>query len=203
MKKLIVKIMLTTSIISLFGCSNNNPAKWNNEKTDKWFEKGEWLNGWTVKPDSSINRKVLAVTYFKNKERWNSAFLFLKNNDLTNLEIKRHDIDGDNLFVNVSEYNTKNEQDAKFEAHRKYVDIQYVVSGKEMIGIAPLTSKDSVLQGYNETKDVEYFNVKEGKTFSATPENFFIFFPEDAHMPGLKVDTIAPIKKVVVKLRIN
>lgn len=193
--------MLITSIIGLFGCIN--PAKWNNEKTDKWFEKGEWLNGWTVKPDNSINRKALAAAYFKNKERWNSAFRFLKTNDLSKLEIKRHDIDGDNLFVNVNEYNTKNEQDAKFEAHRKYIDIQYVVKGEELIGVAPLASRDSVLKGYDDKNDVELLKVDKKMFYQASPENFFIFFPEDAHMPGLKVDAIAPVRKVVVKLRID
>ena len=192
------------SILSFLGCKGkNDPATWSESKTDEWFKKGEWRNGWSVNPDNSIDKKALAVAWFKNKERWNSAFAFLKNTDLSKLELKRHDIDGDNLYVSVSEYNTKNEQDAKYEAHRKYVDIQYVVSGREMIGVAPLASKDSILQEYDATKDIEFLRVKMGMLISATPENFFIFFPEDAHMPGVKADTISPVKKIVVKVLIN
>ena len=47
--------------------------------------KHEWLNGWNVTPDASINKKEFAVYYFKNKERWDKAFAFLKDNDLTKL----------------------------------------------------------------------------------------------------------------------
>ena len=90
MKNLIVKIMLLSGFINLIGCNcNKNPADWSGNKIDKWFEKSEWLNGWSVKPDPTINRKTFVVSYSKNKERWNSAFAFLKENDLTKLELKR------------------------------------------------------------------------------------------------------------------
>ena len=131
MKNLFLKIMVLTGFLGFFGCKSPLIlSTWSSKKIDKWFEKGEWLNGWTVSPDASINRKTFAVSYFKNKERWDKAFTFLKNSDLSKLEIKRYDIDGDNLYAPVSEYLTKNEEDAKFEAHQKYIDIQYVVSGK-------------------------------------------------------------------------
>jgi YhcH/YjgK/YiaL family protein len=204
MRNLITKIMLLASVLSLLGCkTKNDPATWSETKIDEWFNKGEWRNGWSAKPDNSTDKKSLAIAWFKNKERWDSAFAFLKNTDLSKLEAKRHDIDGNNLYVSVTEYNTKNEQDAKFEAHRKYIDIQYVISGKEMIGVAPLASKDSVLQEYDATKDLEFFKVKDRKLLLATPENFFIFFPENAHMPGTIADSISPVKKIVVKVLIN
>jgi YhcH/YjgK/YiaL family protein len=204
MKNFIIKIMLMATIFNFFGCSGkNDPSKWNESKTNDWFSKGDWKNGWAVTPDESINKKEMAIAYFKNKERWNSAFDFLKSNDLTSIEAKRHDIDGNNLYVLVSEYNTKNEQDANYEAHRKYIDIQYVVKGKEIINITPLSLKDKTVQEYDETKDIEYFTVKEGGNFNADPGRFFVFFPGDAHRPSIKVDTAAPVRKVVVKLKID
>lgn len=204
MRNLITKLMLMSTVLGLLGCKGNvDPSSWSESETNEWFNRGEWRNGWQVNPDNSINRKSLAVSYFKNSERWDSAFTFLKNNDLASLEAKRHDLDGDNLFVSITDYNTKNEEDANYEAHRKYIDIQYVVSGAEMIDITPLSLKDSVYQAYDDTKDIEFFSVKEGKAFKADPELFFIFFPEDAHKPGLKIDTIAPVRKVVVKVRID
>ena len=63
--------------------------------------------------------------------------LFLKNNDLTKLEPKRYDIDGDKLYAIFSEDMTKNEEDTKFEAHRKYIDIQHVIIGAEQMSILP------------------------------------------------------------------
>jgi YhcH/YjgK/YiaL family protein len=204
MKRIIVNIMVLTSLLGLFGCSgSNDPAKWSNEKIDKWFEKGDWKSGWKANPDISINKKSFALSYFKNKERWEKAFDFMKDMDLAKLELKRLDIDGDNLYVIPSEYNTKNPEDARYEAHRKYIDIQYVVSGKELIGIAPLASQDTILQQYDAAKDIEFLSVKNGLSIEATPEKFFIFFPEDAHEPGLKIDTNTPVRKVVVKVKID
>jgi YhcH/YjgK/YiaL family protein len=204
MKNVFLRIMVFLSLAGLCGCTlNTDPSGWSQAKTDKWFENGGWRNGWPVKPDPSINKALFAKAYFKNRGRWNKAFSFLKNSDLATLELKRYDLDGDDLFATASVYNTRNPEDAKFEAHRKYIDLQYVVSGSELIGIAPLVSRDSILQQYDATKDIELLSVKQGMTVRATPDRFFIFFPEDAHMPGLKEGTNAPVRKVVVKIRMN
>jgi len=204
MRNSLLTIVIMTSLSILSGCSGDaDPASWSSSKTDKWFEKGDWLNGWQVKPDQSINRKTFAVSYFKNKERWDKAFLFLKSHDLSALEIKRYDIDGDNLYAPVSEYLTKNEEDARYEAHQKYIDIQYVESGKELIGIAPLSQRKDVLEPYDGTKDIEFLTVEGGENRLATPERFFIFFPEDAHRPGLKDGENSPVRKIVVKVKVD
>jgi len=204
MKTYLTKIILMAVILSLFGCNgNNDPASWSDEKVNEWFDKGEWKNGWQVTADNSINRREMAVSYFKLKDRWDSAFAFLKNNDLSALEAKRHDIDGNNLYVSITDYNTKNVEDANYEAHRKYADIQYVVSGREQIGIVPISMKDQIVQEYNGTNDIEFFTVKEAKNHPADPGVFFVFFPGDAHEPGLKVDSVAAVRKVVVKVSLD
>jgi YhcH/YjgK/YiaL family protein len=204
MKNLYVKIMVLISFLGFLGCSGSkDPAKWSSNKTDKWFENGEWLNGWTVKPDASIDRKAFAISYFRNRERWDKAFKFLKENDLKSLELKRHDIDGNNLFAPVSEYLTKNFEDARYEAHQKYIDIQYVASGRELIGIAPMSLKKEVLVPYDPAKDIEFLTVSEEVNYAATPDRFFIFFPEDAHRPGLKDGENSQVRKVVVKVKID
>ncbi|MFO7621111.1 MAG: YhcH/YjgK/YiaL family protein [Bacteroidales bacterium] len=167
------------------------------------FEKNEWLNGWTVKPDPSVDRKALAVSYFRNMERWNSAISFLKENDLSALELKRYDIDGDNLYVAVSEYLTKNPEEANFEAHRRYIDIQYVVSGKELIGITPISMKNEIIEPFDAERDIEFFTVTSENNLRTSPERFFIFFPEDAHRPGLKDGENSMVKKIVVKVRVD
>jgi YhcH/YjgK/YiaL family protein len=204
MKKLVVKIMLLTSFLCFIGCkSSTDPATWNSKKIDKWFEKGEWRNGWSVSPDASINRKELAVSYYKNKERWDKAFTFLKNSDLSRLEVKRYDIDGDNLYAPISEYLTKNEDDAKFEAHQKYIDLQYVISGIELMGIAPMSQKKEVITPYDSAKDVEFLTVTSSVNIKATPDKFFIFFPSDIHRPGVKVGENSQVRKVVIKVKID
>jgi YhcH/YjgK/YiaL family protein len=202
MKNSLLTIVIMTSLSILSGCTGgSDPAAWNSKQIDKWFEKGDWLNGWQIKPDQSINRKAFAVSYFRNKERWDKALNFLKSNDLPGLELKRYDIDGDNLFAPVSEYITKDEEDARYEAHQKYIDIQYIISGKELIGVAPVSQKKEVLEPYDSAKDIEFLTVSGGENRSATPDRFFIFFPEDAHRPGLKDGLNSPVRKIVVKVK--
>jgi YhcH/YjgK/YiaL family protein len=204
MKHSTLGIMLVTIILNTAGCiESTDPARWNSEKVNEWFEEGQWLGGWQVKPDPSIDRKACAVAYFRNPERWDRAFHFLSSNDLSKLAPERYHLDGDNLYASVSEYLTKNEDDAQYESHRNYIDIQYVIQGKEQIGIAPVSQKEHILEPYNSEKDVELFTVSQGANRRASPESFFIFFPDDAHRPGLKDGANERVKKIVVKLKID
>jgi YhcH/YjgK/YiaL family protein len=204
MKNLLLKIMVLTGLLVFLGCkSSTDPSEWSKRKIDQWFEKGNWLNGWQVKPDGTINRQELAISYFRHKERWDKAFTFLKDNDLINMEVKRYDLDGDNLYAPVSEYITKNEEDARYEAHQKFIDIQYVISGRELIGIAPMSLKKEILEPYNEVKDIMFLSVSQIINFKASPDRFFIFFPDDVHRPGLKDGENSQVRKVVVKVKID
>ena len=196
--------MLLASFLGFIGCkSSTDPSAWSSKKIDSWFEKGEWRDGWAILPDASVNRKEFAVSYFKNKERWDKAFVFLKSNDLTKLEIKRYDIDGDNLYATISEYLSKNIENARFEAHQKYIDVQYVISGSEMMGVAPMSMKKEVLAPYDAIKDIEFMTVSQNSEFKATPDRFFIFFPSDIHRPGVKVGENAQVRKMVIKVKVD
>jgi YhcH/YjgK/YiaL family protein len=204
MKNLIVTIMVLISFFGLTGSrSDSDPSTWSNKQIDKWFAKGQWEEGWSVSPDASINKRELAVSYFKNKERWAKAFKFLKDNDLTKLELKRYDIDGNNLYATVSEYQSKNEESARFEAHKKYIDIQYVIDGKEIMNVAPIGTVKEVLTPYDAMKDIEFITVEKTVNYKANPSNFFIFFPSDAHRPGLKDGANSHVRKMVIKLKVD
>ena len=194
--------MVLISFFGLTGSKNDSdPASWSNKKIDKWFANKEWSGGWTVPPDASINKREFAVYYFRNTARWEKAFKFLMNNDLAKLELKRYEIDGDNLFATVSEYMSKNEETTKFEAHRKYIDIQYVISGNEIMNIAPLKTITDVVTQYDSTKDIEFMTSVNVINITASPSNFFIFFPSDAHRPGLKYGVNSPVRKIVIKVK--
>jgi YhcH/YjgK/YiaL family protein len=204
MKKIVIKIMLVTVFLSTAGFNHStNPSMWSQKKLDRWFEKGEWVNGWSVKPDASINRREFAEAYYKNRDRWDKAFKFLKNNDLLKLELKKYTIDGDKLFATVSEYTTKNTEDAKFEGHKKYIDIQYVAEGAEMIGIAPESEVTKITDLYNPENDIAFYTVEKFTECRAAPERFFIFLPSDIHRPGVKVSENTKVRKVVVKVKID
>jgi len=204
MKNLSFKIMAVTTFLGILSFrSSTDPEKWSNRQVNKWFDKGEWLNGWQVKPDPSINRREFAISYFKHKERWDIAFTFLKENDLKKMEVKRYELDGTNVYAPVSEYMSKNPEDVRYEAHKKYIDIQYVASGNELIGIAPISDKKDVLEQYNDTKDVMFVSVTKEVNYKATPDRFFIFFPDDLHRPGLKDGESTMVRKVVVKVKVD
>jgi YhcH/YjgK/YiaL family protein len=204
MKKFASLIILISCIMAITSCkSSKDPAAWSSADTDKWFEKHEWLNGWNVTPDPSINRKEFARYYFRNKARWDKAFTFLKNTDLSKIEPRRYDIDGDNLYAIVSESMTKNEEDAKFEAHRKYIDLQHVIDGAEQMSITPMTDKQDEVAAYDPAKDIEFITVKRTSSDIATPDKFFIFFPSDIHRPSVKIGENKTVRKVVIKVRID
>lgn len=155
-----------------------------------------------INPDRSINVIEFNRQYLLNPERWDRAFSFLREADLTGLEKGRYELEGSDLFASVDEYVTKDEPDTRLEAHRKYADIQYIISGDEIMGIVPL-GKTSETASYNAEKDVVFLESEKEKLLHATPGRYFIFFPEDAHRPGIKVVGQEPVKKVVIKVRIR
>lgn len=191
-------------IITAVGCSNNksNPAKWSDEEVNSWFEKKEWLAGWSVLPDESINKRNLAIHYFKNQKHWDQAFRFLQTADLKSLPDGKQELEGEHLFVAVSEYYGKQQEDARYEAHKKYIDIQYVIEGEELIGLTTHDKAEEV-EPYNEEKDIAFYRSDEGKLLMANPDRFFVFFPEDVHQPSIIAGDSVLIKKAVVKVRIE
>jgi YhcH/YjgK/YiaL family protein len=198
---LLLSALLMTICIS---CSNKTAdQKFRNEaQLNEWFTKGEWKSGWEVIPDETVNQKEFAKHYFADRERWDKAFAFLRSNDLSKLETGRHDLEGDSLFVNVNEYTTLNEEETRYEAHQKYADIQYLVFGEEKIGIIPL-AESTVTDPYNPEKDAAFLTSAENHYRLASPERFFVFFPDDAHRPGVRNGEKMKVRKIVVKILIQ
>jgi YhcH/YjgK/YiaL family protein len=139
--------------------------------------------------------------YSQNKDRWDKALAWFKSTDLNAVAAGKYPIDGDNLYASVSDYRAKSLEDTRFEAHRRYIDIQYLVRGEELIGVAPL-SKGKAITLFDAEKDVGFFEIpeEECKYYEAEPGKYFIFFPGDAHRPGIRVNDDA-VRKVVVKVR--
>lgn len=191
-------------IILCFACTDNksNPEKWTDEEINEWYNKKEWLGGWNIQPDASVNKRTLAVQYFKNKAHWDQAFHFLKSANLAELPKGKQEIEGDHVYISVDEYTTKNPEDTKFESHKKYLDIQHVIKGVEVIGLTTL-DKAEVTQPYDESKDIIFYKSEAGDYLKATPDNFLVFFPDDAHRPGMRADTNSVVKKIVVKIMLQ
>jgi YhcH/YjgK/YiaL family protein len=141
-----------------------------------------------------------ASTYRPLGPRFAAAFDYLKKTDVANLAAGKYPIDGDNIFALVQENQLK-PGEGVFEAHRKYVDVQVILSGSERFGYANLAGV-KVTKDYDDKDD---YLLGDGKgTFFVVPEgNFVIFYPHDAHMPGgAPGNDPVKVKKVVVKVRL-
>ena len=129
-----------------------------------------------------------------------AAMKFLMENDLTSLPAGRIEIDGDNLFAVVQEYLTKPARQGLWEAHRRYIDIQYIASGQERMGFANLQTMQ--LGEYFPEKDYQALTGA-GNYLDAFARSFAIFVPEDGHMPGLCIKAPEAVKKVVLKVKLR
>ena len=116
----------------------------------------------------------------------------------------RVEIDGDNVFLNTTPYTTVVKESPTFEAHRKYIDVMYMVEGEEIIYVNPTSKLSDITQEYCEEKDV----LLAGPEADAIPVRiksgqFVILFPQDAHAPSCAADnTPMLVKKIIGKVKI-
>lgn len=122
---------------------------------------------------------------------------FLKETDVAALPVGRYEIDGNAVFALVQEYETHLPEECRWEAHYTYTDIQYVIEGSEKMCWSTL---GGVVKTEDRPENDVYFFDAEGDHFVLHAGQFAVFTPQDAHRPGLAVDSPAPIKKVVVKV---
>ena len=135
---------------------------------------------------------------------WKTAFDFLKTLTPETAPGKQL-IQGDRLYAGIDVYDTKTRDTAKLETHRKYVDIQILLSGTEIIELFPKQGL-TVCEPYNPERDAEFYAApaKTNMKITLNPGQFLVFFPEDAHMPCLTAGSIPQtVKKVVVKVAVD
>ena len=149
-----------------------------------------------------IIEKIENANIYKNfGERITKAFDYIKSTDLKNLQPGKYEIEGKNIFAMISEYQTKTESEGKLEAHRKYLDVQYVIDGEELMGYAPFGIQ-TISEPYKEENDIIFY--KGEKSFTKVEEGMFaIFFPTDVHMPGISTGKVSKVKKLVIKVRVD
>lgn len=173
-----------------------NPTK---KEAEKWFSAEKWKQGIALKPHASIDHLEFARQYQGNKTYWDEAFRFLKEHDLNTIAKGKYPIDGENVFATVTEDPTKDLEKTNWESHRKYVDLQCIISGDEKMGVWPV-AEATVTKPYDEQKDVANYTA-EGKFYTGNTGSFFIFFPINAHRPGIAPGGNQPVKKIVIKVR--
>jgi YhcH/YjgK/YiaL family protein len=121
------------------------------------------------------------------------------------------ELDGRQVYAMYQSYVTEFTEGRQYEAHRRYIDVQYIVEGEEVIRTADLAGLTG-MSGYDEDKDVQWFMPEAADTSSGNTEavniihlkagQFGVFFPQDAHMPKLAAGSPCAVKKIVVKVAV-
>ncbi|HBP37602.1 MAG TPA: YhcH/YjgK/YiaL family protein [Clostridiales bacterium] len=142
-----------------------------------------------------------AAHYYGLGEKIKAGLIWLAQTELSDLQPGRYDLSGSDLYALVQIYDTKDPADGIWEAHRRYLDIQYVASGSEQIGYAPIGSLKAETD-YDAGKDFQLLQGS-GVNLACGAGTFMILYPQDAHMPGLALGQPQPVRKVVVKVRID
>lgn len=132
------------------------------------------------------------------------AVTFLRSDSIHSLPDGRVEIDGDRVFALVQRYQTMMTDAPKFECHRTYIDVQFIVSGEEVIGWAPW-ERMTITETYNSDKDICFGSVANGRW---TPVHLqagqlAVLWPEDGHAPKLASSSSSPVMKIVVKVAVS
>lgn len=130
---------------------------------------------------------------------FDKAFEFITKNDLSTIELGKHVIDGENIFAIVMEYDTQEIEVCKAESHKKYIDIQYMITGEENIGITTLHGETPTTP-YNEEGDFMFYTLPTLPVIQLKKEHFAIFFPDDIHQTMIKIEQSKKLRKAVIKI---
>lgn len=129
------------------------------------------------------------------------AFEFVRKTDFTSLPLGKHNLEGEDLFVILMEYETKDPSDCIMENHKKYTDIQYMVRGEEFMGVQTFAGQTPTTP-YDDTKDAAFYEPVFDSLVKVKEGQFTIFFPHDLHMPSMKTSVPAKILKAVFKVKV-
>jgi YhcH/YjgK/YiaL family protein len=126
------------------------------------------------------------------------ALRYVEATDFSRLDAGEHSIQGRDIFAIVSDYNLKPLAEGRLEAHREYIDIQFLARGAESIGYAP-AGDQQLLAEYDAEGDFAFY-AGDSSLIRLEEGMFAIFFPQDLHMPGIG-ESDQRVRKVVVKVR--
>ena len=144
--------------------------------------------------DSLKNKAQYAALH----PRFQQVFDFIDNNDVASLPCGRHDIDGDNIYVVVQEWDLRELKEARLELHRKYIDIQLLLCGpNEVFGWSEKKDCLTPEADFDEAKDIQFFTDTPQCFYSVGEGQFSILFPEDGHAPMLGE---GHVKKCIFKI---
>lgn len=164
---------------------------------------GRLLAASTITPMNIITGELKNWRTLKGIEGLEHGLEFLEKTNLAALSPGKHEILGEEVFATCSKSPSRAPETAQFEAHRKYIDIQYLISGSELIGVAPVGGLPEVTP-YDSTKDIAFYSSPaQYQNIEMQPGRFVVFFPGDAHLPLCHFNGVHEIHKVVIKVSMD
>ena len=127
------------------------------------------------------------------------VFDYVKTHDLTKYDLGKIELDGERVFINITEVQGKERNDAILETHNNYIDIQFPLVGEETYAWESRSLLSRPNEAYNEKDDITFYPDKASVYFKLTPGKFAIFFPEDGHAPCIGQ---GKIKKAIAKVHL-
>ncbi|MDD2776245.1 MAG: YhcH/YjgK/YiaL family protein [Gallionella sp.] len=125
---------------------------------------------------------------------------FIQQTDLHALPVGIHPILGEDLFVIVEKVAGRSREAAKLECHRRYIDIQLVLSGVDEMGWRALAECHQPIAEFNTARDIQFFDDTPSAWIATPPDTFCLFFPDDAHAPLVST---GDIHKLIFKIAVN
>jgi YhcH/YjgK/YiaL family protein len=141
-----------------------------------------------------------AAQYTARHPGFAEAFEFLRDPDLISLPDGEYPIDGRRVYAIVARTRGKGPANVRLEAHRKYIDIQYVAAGRERMGLKATAECRMVAAPFSDERDIGFFADEPDRWIELDPGRFIILWPEDAHAP---LAGEGEVHKIVVKVAIR
>lgn len=115
----------------------------------------------------------------------------------------RHEVDGDRVYINAAEYDTKPAESSCMEHHGRYIDVMWMVSGEEIIGTCPVSQLQEITMPYSEKDDVCLAKLPGCYTeLKIKAGDVVILFPEDAHAPCMQLNGASCVRKLIAKVEV-
>lgn len=134
-------------------------------------------------------------------EKIKVCMAFVKDNDLLNFEKGSYKIEGDDLFVNVVEYETTAAENRFWEAHKQYLDVHVVLAGTEQVDLNFIQNMN--LEPYVEADDFLPMSGEKNASVILKKDDFLICYPSDGHRTAVAAGGPECVKKVIFKVRIQ
>ncbi|QJW49011.1 YhcH/YjgK/YiaL family protein [bacterium BFN5] len=129
---------------------------------------------------------------------------YLTATNVKQLPVGRYDIEGDNLFALVSNYKPQPQEHCKAETHVKYIDIQFIVSGEELMGYSAWSTAHEILEDCSAERDAIFYKTVDNESNVLLSEGTYaILFPWDVHRPCGLGAYGGEVKKVVLKIAMD